>query len=267
MKKIILFCLFMVASGASSAAAQEIEEILKKSDAALELMHSGSRKIEIIMRDGNKITKKWVARRAQKKFSDGIWNLMVIMEPKDMRGNAVLYSKTENRGLAQWVYLKSLRRTNKISYTDLYFPFFGTDFSYSDFDMGYPAGKYKFMGIEKYGDKMAFKTDVYPNVDFYYSHIISLVDKETYLPITRDYYDAAGKLWKAKKYEELVVIDDIPTYLRIKMVDVQNDRSTEFVFSEICHNVDILSKADFDPDKLQNAVDSSICKMRPSNGE
>jgi len=107
---------------------------------------------------------------------------------------------------------------------------------------------------------MFFKTDVFPNSDYYYSHIVSLIDKKNFLPIKRDYFDAAGRLWKSKQYSDLVIINGIPTYLRIKMVDVQHNRSTEFVFSEVCEDVEALTISDFDPDKLSEIITS------PDNG-
>jgi len=86
---------------------------------------------------------------------------------------------------------------------------------------------------------------------------------DTYFPIQRyNYYDGNGRHWKTKLFEHIVTIDNIPKPLRVRMLDLQRNHSTEVTISEICYDVEYLTKEDFNPAKLPEAMRSPICTVK-----
>lgn len=263
--KVLFFSIVIPIVGAIAANAEtpDVMTIMKKSENVLEAMKEGTQKIEFIIRDNEKITNRWIARRAHKKFSDGRRELVVFIKPEEIKGSAYMYWKPIDQPTIEWFYFVPARRVRKIHISEAYTPFFGTDFTYADLGLKDPPGTYKYLGEEEYRGKMAYKIETIPNDRWYYSRIESLIAKDNFLPIIRKYYDLGGRLYKTKFFEDVEVIDNIPMALRIKMVDVQRNHSTELKISDVCFDVEYLRKEDFDPKKLSEALLSPICTVKP----
>ena len=95
-----------------------------------------------------------------------------------------------------------------------------------------------------------------PKERAYYSRVLTWVSKDSKLPLQRDYYDVAGKLWKTETFEE-EKIDGVPTAIRIQMKDVQGKSTTELRVTDVRYNVDV-PDALFDPLKLSTAANSPV---------
>ena len=61
-----------------------------------------------------------------------------------------------------------------------------------------------------------------------------------------------------------MIVNNVPMPLRIRMIDVQQNRSTEIVISDVCADVEYLTKEDFDPEKLPTATLSPVCTLKPA---
>jgi hypothetical protein len=96
-----------------------------------------------------------------------------------------------------------------------------------------------------------------PQERAYYSRVVTWVAADSLLPLQRDYYDVAGALWKTELFEQVSVIDGVPTPLRIRMNDVQAGTSTEINVSEVRYGVDI-PDAVFDPEHLPQVAVHSL---------
>jgi len=264
MKKIcasltIIFLLFML--NFANASSPDVEDIMNKSDAAIDAWRSGTRKLVITIRDGDQITSKFIARNAYKKFPDGMRTLLVILEPDAMKGSANLFLTRTDKTTAQWVYSPIIRRVRRLSGLTAYDSFHGTDFTYADLGIKDPGGTSRFLGEEVLGDTKAYKIETIPKERWYYSRIVSWIAADTFLPIKRDYYDSGERHWKTKFFEHVVTIDNIPKPLRVRMLDLQRNHSTEVMISHVCYDVEYLPKETFDPENLPNAVLSPVCSV------
>jgi len=103
----------------------------------------------------------------------------------------------------------------------------------------------------------AYKIEEVPKEPWYYSRIITWVTTDTLLPLQRDYYDRAGHLWKTEHFDQVTVLDGIPTPLRVRMHEVQQDTTTILQMSEVTYNVD-LPDALFDPQRQRTTVVSPL---------
>jgi outer membrane lipoprotein-sorting protein len=156
-----------------------------------------------------------------------------------------------------WIYLSALQTTRGIVPVDVYERFLGSDFTYSDLGFVSRRGTYRLLGEEVHNGVRAYKVEEVPKEQWYYARIVTWVSADSLLPLQRDYYDRAGRLWRTAIFDQVAVVDGIPTPLRIRMLDKQQNRSTEFQVSGVRYDVDVPDTL-FDPQRLAQAVTSSL---------
>lgn len=264
MKKIfILFFMIAFVTGTPYAKADtpDVSTIIKKSEAALSAWRSGTRKLVIIIKEGSKVTRQIIARNAYKEFPDATKSVMVVLEPEALKGNAYLFWKRPDKTTEEWAYYPVIRRVRSLSGLSAYDSFLGTDFTYADVGIKDPGGTSKLLDKEKHSGMETYKIETTPRDSSYYSRIISWISVDTFLPAERNYYDARGRHWKTKLFENIVTIDNIPKPLRVVMQDLQRNHSTEVTISDICYDVEYLPKETFDPENLPKVIFAPVCTV------
>ncbi len=244
-----------------SAAAPDVSVIMQKSASALNAAVKGTRKMVIIVKDGEKITSEWTARKVSKDFDDGKHALMVLLEPETLRGSAYLFWQPKDKPIMEWIYSPAVRRVRKLTAIIAYNPFMGTDFTWADFDIKDPGGKHNFLGETVMAEKKFYKIETIPAENWHYSRIVSRISTDNFLPVQREYYDNTGKIWKVKTFENVVVLKNIPMPLLIRMQDKVYNQSTELVISDVCFDAPYIQKEMFAPEKLSEAAFSPICTV------
>ena len=150
-----------------------------------------------------------------------------------------------------------LRRVRELAGVDAYEHFLGTDFTYADLGFVRLHPQYRLLGEEDHGGKQTYKSEEsVPQERAYYSRVITWVSKDSMLPVQRDYYDAAGTLWKTELLEE-ETIDGVPTPIRMQMKDLQAKSNTELRVRDVRYDVEV-PDALFDPVKLSTAASSPV---------
>jgi len=256
---LFLIMLFVLSVPIAEADPPDISTIVKKSMDALDAGRQGTTKVVITLKEGNQVTSEWSARMAHKEFEDGRRALLVLLEPESLKGNAYLFWKPVDKPLKEWVYFPATRRVRNLTALMNYDSFLGTDFTWADLGIKDPGGTDKFLAEEVHAGKKSYRIETIPNERWYYSRIVSWIAADTFLPIQRDYYDIQGTLWKTKLFENVVVANNIPMPLQIRMLDVKGNRSTEVNISDVCFDVKYIPKEAFDPEKLSEAALSPVC--------
>lgn len=244
-----------------SAAAPEVSLIIQKSASALNAAVMGTRKMEIIVKNGDKVASKWTARKVTKNFDDGKRALMVLLEPEELKGNAYLFWQPKDKPILEWIYSPAVRRVRSLTAIIAYNPFMGTDFTWADFDIRDPGGEHKFLGETVQAGKEFYKIETIPKENWYYSRIVSCISKDNFLPVQREYYDNTGKIWKVKTFEKVVILKTIPMPLLIRMQNKVYNQSTELIISDVCFDAPYIKKEMFDPKKLSEAAFSPVCSI------
>ena len=211
------------------------------------------------VRAADGFTTEWTARQARKRLPDGNRILTVILEPDDVRGVGLLIREGKDSPDEEWMYLPTIRRIRKIMPVGAYESFLGSDFTLADLGfINLRDRKFTLLGTETVAETPAYKVqEVMAGPHFYYSRIVSLVAKDSMLPLERDYYDAANQLWKTELYQERSIIDGVPTVLRIRMDDRQQNTSTELRVSNVRYNATIPDDL-FDPHRLPQASEHPL---------
>jgi outer membrane lipoprotein-sorting protein len=179
-----------------------------------------------------------------------------MLEPKDSRGMALLIGERQGQPDIMWTYSPVLRRVRALVPVESYQRFLDTDFTHADLGFISRHGTYRLLGEEHNGIR-TYKVELVPQEDWYYSRIITWVSADSLLPIQRDFYDRAGRLWKNEYFEQVAVIDGKPAPLRIRMHDVQQNTTTQLTVSNVRTDVELPDEL-FDPEHLQQAVELQV---------
>ena len=237
--------------------------IVAQMKAVFEPARPSIRKVSISVSGDKEVNNtQWVVGEARKNFTDGKRTLIVILEPHSLRGSAFLFWEQGEQGDRLWTYFPELGGMREIIGVDAYDHFLHTDFTYADLGLVSRPGRYRLLGEEEHDSTPAYKIDEAPKERWYYSRVVTWVDTESLLPLERDLYDQAGRLWKKILFDHVTPINGIPTPLRIRMVDVQQERSTELLLSGVRYDVELPDEL-FDPDGLPQVIASPLWESFP----
>lgn len=241
----------------AAAAPPDADTIVQKMKEVFEPAHSSVRKFVIAVKGMHGVETEWVAVKAQKTLADGKRSLLVMLEPEDAKGKALLVGEIANQPDTMWTYLPAVRRVRRIVSLESHASFFDTDFTYADLGFIERQGSYVFHGEEDLNGVKTYKIAKVSKEREYYSRIFTWVAADSMLPLKREYYDPAGELWKVETFEKISVIEGIPTPFLVHMEDVQAGSSSEFRVSEAHYNV-TLPDSLFDPAHLSKVADSDV---------
>jgi len=259
---VVICCCLLVPLNSADADDPNVEMILKKMKNAFEPSLTSTRMVTFVLKSKGEVTNKWVAREARKTGEQGKKSLLVMIEPASVRGIARLITEEEGEVNAMYVYLPALDRIRKIYPVMAYDSFLNTDFTFADLGFIDLRGKHSFIGIEEHDGTKAFKMETVPKDDWYYSRMVSWVTYDNYLPLQRDYYDRAERLWKSQYFEDITTVNNISTPLLVRMVDRQNLTSTEYKISELCYGANVPDEV-FLLKNISHALEAAFCRVEP----
>lgn len=264
MRKLWIFFLLSVWLAipcSAKASDQEVMTIISKMKAVHESALEMAQKIDISIKSKDKIVSKLVAGLAQKQMTTGKSVLIVLLEPEMLRGFAYLYKEKDDMTVDRWIYPPALNRIRKfVSPWNAYDSFLNTDFTYSDIGFVETKGTYMLLGEETLEDVPTYKVEKIPSSPIkYYSKIITWISKENYLPLRRDFYDIADRLYKRQLYENIFMVGKTPVPYKITMINLQADSSTILSVNELKSGLDIeLSDDIFKPERLKYSATCPI---------
>jgi len=249
-------CLILLGMVSGAAAAERnAAEYMEEMKAALEPVRPGVRRIDITLKEPGAEPTSWKAWQAHKHYPNMEKTVLILVEPRDVRGVAHLIQESTDGEYAQWVYLPFARRVRRILVEDSYQPFMGTDFTLADLGLVRLADRsFKLLGTGEQDGTPTYKIEEVPAKRLYYSKIVNWVAAKSMLPLRREYYTPAGQLWKVQLYKEETDIDGVPTPLRIVMEDVRSHSTTELKITSVQYREDIPDDI-FDPAKLPALAD------------
>ncbi|RED93028.1 outer membrane lipoprotein-sorting protein [Marinoscillum furvescens] len=192
----------------------------------------------------NRLLKMYIERKGENRNS-----LIVFTSPADIEGSAFLTIENDHREDDNWLYLPILRRSRRISSTDITDKFMGSDFTYEDLqeeDLG--DFSYEYLGEATVAGKAAYKVEAIAATpkkkqETGYSKRVIYVDKASSLMVKIDYYSPKGqhiKTFEAGDIRPVAGTEKFRTYA-MSMTDLQKDHKTELHFSTIQINNDFRS--------------------------
>jgi len=114
------------------------------------------------------------------------------------------------------------------------------------------GGGEKLIGTETHEGKQVYKLEDHPIDSPYYSKVVSYVLTDTILPVERDFYDRAGRLFKTERCT-VDTANGAPTITKIVMNNVNSGGSSELDVTKVITNKQ--PPADlFDPQHLREVA-------------
>ncbi|MGE0825193.1 MAG: outer membrane lipoprotein-sorting protein [Candidatus Binatia bacterium] len=236
-----------------SATAPEVTTIVNKMKAVFEPQKPRVATVTVTFTGGEGKKVEWKGREARTMMDEEKRTVLVMLEPADVKGTALLVQERTDATDQMWLYLPPIDRIRNIVPVETYQQFLGSDFTYADLGFVDRHGQYRLLGPEQHKGKQAYKVELVPTEQWYYSRIITWVDADTYLPLQRDFYDVANNLWRTETFDQITVIDGQPTPLRVEMKDLRQKTSTIFTMSAVQYNEQLPASL-FDPLQLRLAA-------------
>jgi outer membrane lipoprotein-sorting protein len=260
LSRVFLVLVIFVGVVANTAAATppDVTTIVEQMTTVFEPVRPSLRQMVITVRnDEGDEQMRWVAGVARKQLADGPRTLVVLLKPESLQNNALLIGQRGDQEATLWLSAPALERVRGITPVDAYERFLRTDFTYSDLGFVHRRSAYRFLGEQQHAGVRAYRIEEVPQDQWYYSRILTWVTADSLLPLQREYYDRAGQLWKTEVFDQVTVIDGVPTPLRIRMHDLQQGTMTEVQMSEVRFDVDLPAPL-FQPQRLREAVTSPL---------
>ena len=258
----VFFLVFGLRQG--FAEAPDVDTILKKMKEVFEPAATTTRMVTFTLRDKDGLPTQWIAQEARKELPNGKRSLLVMIEPTQVAGTARLISEQEGRTTAMFLYIPATNRIRKLYPIHAHDTFLNTDFTFSDLGFVDIRGENRVLGKEQFKGTLTYRVETKPKDSWYYSRIETWIDSETYLPVQRDFYDRAERLWKTMYFENVLTIDGIPTPTVVRMVDHENGTSTEYKTSDVCYGTNVPDEV-FKLSELPNALSAAFCRIPPIN--
>lgn len=158
--------------------------------------------------------------------------------PADVNKMVFMVHKHLGKDDDRWLYLPALDLVKRIAATDKRTSFVGSDFVYEDV-----SGRNIDLDVHELVDETDtyFKLKSTPKtkdgVEF--DHYVTWIHKTTFLPISTEYYDAAGSKIRQYSAEKVEKIGDYQTVTKSKMVDLRTGSTTVLTYSDVKYNVDL----------------------------
>lgn len=168
--------------------------------------------------------------------------LIRFHSPADIDGTGFLTIETQGYKTEQFLYLPALRRTRRIVTSQKSNRFVNSDFTYEDMER-HPVEDYEYKLNE---EKTVFNINCYElesrpkkGVVSQYGLTVSLIGKDTLVPVFVRYFDKKGKHVKTYKVLKLELKDMIWTETVVVMEDLKRRHKTYMKLDSVAYNSDI----------------------------
>jgi hypothetical protein len=242
------------AARAADEPALDAAKIVADMKRALEPERPSIRAIEMVIRGPDGAEVHWTARQARRDLDGGHGIVTALVGPEPVSGFALLALRDKDRKETLWMYAPFVRRVRELVGIDRFQSFLGSDFSIgaiASFDV--VDRTFELSGDDEIDGVVAHKIVEHLAEPTPYSRIETWVSADRHLPILRRYYDRAGVLWKVARFEDVTVINGVPTVLRATIKDEQVGGSSEMTISEVRYDAEVSEKL-FVPAELGNAA-------------
>ncbi len=239
---IILIIFFLTISVIITSYGQKLtgEEIINKAN---ELINQDTVQAKVKMTITTTSGQKRIFVYDSYSKNKGEKNLIRYLEPKRAKGQAILML---NYADDIWMYFPRTKRIRKLATHAKSQKMEGSDFSYED--TGASDAFIKDFSSKKLGSEKKEGYDCYKiemkrkkGSDAGYSRLIMWIIKDSFIPITIDYYDAENPelLLKTLIQYDIKNIDGIPTATKMVMYNKLEDSQTSIEMLEIKYNIEL----------------------------
>ncbi len=269
--RLTLASILGLAVGAHSlaAVAATAEEIMDRSQRAFHYAGNdakGKLTMELISRDGGRRVRVLTMLRRNQEGGGEQKYFMYFHEPGDVRRLTFMVWKYPAREDDRWIFVPAVDLIRRIAAEDKYSSFVGSDFSYEDVSgRDVAEDTHTLLREERLGDRDSFVIESIPREAAAFTKRISWIDKETFLPLKEEYYDARNELQRvftADSIEDIAAGEQnnrrlYPTVTKRTMRNVKTGHRTEVTVNSVAYDLG-LEDADFSERRMRRPPRSWI---------
>jgi outer membrane lipoprotein-sorting protein len=170
-------------------------------------------------------------------------SLIKYASPKRVKGQAILML---NNADDIWIYFPRTNRVRKLATHAKKQKMEGSDFSYEDMgsaDAWIEDFISRLLEDEKIDDIPCYKLEltIKENAESGYSRMVMWINKGNFIPLQIDYYDEDDPELHLKRLtlSDIQLIEDIPTPMKMVMVDLQDNTDTIMEYENITYKADL----------------------------
>jgi outer membrane lipoprotein-sorting protein len=223
------------------ATAQDATEIMKKSHLAY--YYAGTDGIAevhmtLIDKNGGQRVREFTMLRLDKEDGGDQKYYTYFKKPSDVSRLTFMVYKTGKGSDQRWIYVPSIDLVKPISADDKNSSFVGSDFSYEDVSgRHWTEDAHTLMPESQVDGKAVYVIQSVPVKPYKgFAKKVSYIDKETFLPLKEEYFDAKDELTRRLHADKIEVISGFPTVTTRSMESVKKGSKTIVEFSHITYN-------------------------------
>lgn len=204
--------------------------------------------MDLVDKDGGRRTRVMTLLRRDESEGGDQKYFIYFHEPGDVRGLVFMVWKYPGKEDDRWLFVPAVDLIRRIAADDKRSSFVGSDFTYEDVSgRDLSADDHLLLREEKSGDHDCYVVQSTPRTSAEYTRRISWIEKETFLPIREEYFDAQEQLFRVFTADQIEIITtdeggnktDWPTVTHRTMQNVKTGHRTEVVFNPIAYNLDL----------------------------
>lgn len=214
------------------------EEIMKKSH--LSFYYAGNDGIaEVTMHIGETRVREFAMLRMDVEDGGRQMYYTYFRKPQDVSRMSFMVHKIPLETDQRWLYIPSVDLVKRIAADDKTSSFVGSDFTYEDVSgRHWSEDNHTMLSDTTLADRPVHVIQSIPKSEYPgFARKISFIDKEHFIPIREEYYNAKSELERIFTAEKVVKVEDIYTATVRKMENVKKKQSTTVEFNSIDYNV------------------------------
>ena len=243
-------------SQSADTAAITADQIMQRSQLAYYFAGEdakGMLTMELIDRKGSTRQRVMTMLRRNQENSGEQKYFIYFHEPGDVRRLTFMIWKYPGKEDDRWIYVPAVDLIRRIAADDKYSSFVGSDFSYEDVSgRDLSEDSHSLLGEEPLDDKEAFVVQSTPLTPAAFTRRVSWIDKDSFLPLKIEYFDAQNQLQRiftANAIEDIAAGDGddehvYRTIMRRTMKNVRTGHRTEVTVTSVTYDLG-LSDEDF----------------------
>jgi outer membrane lipoprotein-sorting protein len=196
--------------------------------------------MKLINRDGKVREREMTVLRLNLGTSGDQRYYIYFHGPADIRGTSFLIWKYPAKEDDRWIYVPTLKLVKRISVDDKRSSFVGSDFTYEDVSSRDLEDETReFLREEDFGGRPTYVVESKPKMPGDYWRRVSWIDRERWLPIKEEYFDARDQPLRAYTAEKVERIGGQWAVTARTMRNLQSGHRTEVVFRATEYEVGI----------------------------
>jgi len=243
-------------SQSTDTAAITADEIMERSQLAYYFAGEdakGMLTMDLIDRKGNTRQRVMTMLRRNQENSGEQKYFIYFHEPGDVRRLTFMIWKYPGKEDDRWIYVPAVDLIRRIAADDKYSSFVGSDFSYEDVSgRDLSEDTHILLREEPLDDREAFVVQSIPLAPAAFTRRVSWIDKDSFLPLKIEYFDAQNQLQRiftANAIEDIAAGDGdsghvYRTIMRRTMANVRTGHRTEVTVTSVSYDLG-LSDEDF----------------------